>query len=316
MKISHVGRLVHCGAGIAVAALLVLGAAKTPAGIQGSGLQAFSTIGSVTQIGSSWIVVGGAQYITGGAQFEIDGQPGRALQIQVGDVVSVHGMAPGGGLAYIATDVIFSGNVRGRVRNIDPAASTFQVLGQTVRVDSQTLFGARDFAALQEGDEIEASGFPDSTGALRALRIDPAAVSDPARVVGTVQNLNQQRMTFQINSLTVSYGGTQVNGLLAEGATVTAEGSASPDGAGLVANTVNVQRGSLGTPGVAGRIEGLVTALDSNTYFEVDGQPVEVNAQTHLSLRNAPLQLNATVRVSGTFDDNGVLVASQVQTEN
>jgi hypothetical protein len=276
----------------------------------------FSAIGPVTQIGASSLVVGGAQYITGAAQFDIDGRPGQASQVHVGDVVSLHGVtAPGRGNS-VANQVAFSGNVRGRVMNIDPAASTFQVLGQTVQVGPHTLFAGGGFAALRDGAPVEASGFPDSTGVLRALRIGPAAVSDPARVVGAVRNLDQQRMTFQIDSLTVTYGGAEVDGVLAEGATVTAAGSATPNGARLVANIVNVQPASLGTPGEAGRIEGLVTALASNTYFEVNGQPVEVNAQTRLHLKAAPLQLNVTVRVSGTFDSNGVLVASRVQTTN
>jgi hypothetical protein len=52
--------------------------------------------------------------------------------------------------------------------------------------------------------------------------------------------------------------------------------------------------------------------MSSSAYFEVNGQPVEVNDQT----QTAPLRLDVTVQVSGTFDGNGVLVASRVQTKN
>jgi len=309
-------RVVHRSAAVAIVALLVTGAIQTPAGIQGSGRLMFSTIGPVTQIGSSRLVVGGVEYLTGAAQFDVDGAPGHASQVHVGDVVSLHGIMASGTADSIANEVAFSGNVRGRVTNIDSAAGTFLVLGQTVRVDAQTLFALGDFAALRQGAAVEVSGFPDSTGLLCALRIDTAAVSDPARVMGVVKNLDQQRMTFQINSLTVSYRGAEVGGVLAEGVTVTAEGSAVQNGASLAANTVDVRPASLGTPGEVGRIEGLVTALASDTYFEVNGQPVEVNGQTHLNLHKAPLQLNVTVRVKGTFDGNGVLVASAVQTQD
>jgi hypothetical protein len=306
------GRVVRCGAAVALV-LLVAQAGNAPAGIQGSGIRMFSAVGPVTRIGSGSLVVGAEQYLSGAAQFDVDGHPGQASQLHLGDVVWLHGVTMSGRYGNsVATEVAFSGNVRGRVENIDPAAGTFQVLGQTVRVDAQTLFDAGDFAALREGDAVEASGFPDSTNVLRALRIDSAAARDPARVVGVVRNLDQRRLSFEINSLTVSYGGAEVDGLLTEGATVAAEGSATSNGEGLRANSVYVQPAVAGRPGEVGRIEGILTAMSSSAYFEVNGQPVEVNDQT----QTAPLRLDVTVQVGGTFDGNGVLVASRVQTKN
>ena len=258
MKISlnlRCGRVVRCGAAIALV-LLVTQAGKAPAGIQGSGHQTFAAIGPVTQIGSGSLVVGGAQYVTDAAQFDIDGHPGHATQIKIGDVVSLHGVtAPGAAHGNsVANEVAFSGYVRGHVQSIDPAASTFQVLGQTVRVDAQTLFGAGDSGALREGDAVEASGFPDSTGVVHALRIDPASGGDPARVVGAVRHLDCHGV--QINSLTVSYGGAEVDGVLTEGATVAVEGSADANGGSLSANSVDVQPVAAGEPGELGRIDG------------------------------------------------------------
>src|SRR5262249_28208227 len=155
-------QVVRCGIAFGVMALLVTAAVKTPAGIQGSGLQTFSAIGPVTQIGSGSVVVGGDQYATGTPQFQIDDHPGHSGTIQVGGGVSVNAVcAPGHGKS-VGTDVSFSGNVRGRVMNIEPAASTFQVLRQNIHGDAHTQLGTGGFAALREGDAIEASGFPDS----------------------------------------------------------------------------------------------------------------------------------------------------------
>jgi hypothetical protein len=61
-----------------------------------------------------------------------------------------------------------------------------------------------------------------------------------------------------------------------------------------------------------GRIEGLITRFPSSSYFEVDGQPVAVDSRTKLHL-HGPLGLDVAVKVTGTFDVNGVLVASKVK---
>jgi hypothetical protein len=80
----------------------------------------------------------------------------------------------------------------------------------------------------------------------------------------------------------------------------------------LLASFVQVLPALNGQPNTVGRIEGLITSFPSSSYFEVDGQPVAVDARTKLHL-HAPLGLNVAVKVTGTFDANGVLVASKVK---
>jgi hypothetical protein len=67
-----------------------------------------------------------------------------------------------------------------------------------------------------------------------------------------------------------------------------------------------------GQPNAVGRIYGLITRFSSDSYFEVEGQPVAVDSETKVHL-HTPLGLNVAVKVSGTFDANGVLVASKVK---
>jgi hypothetical protein len=56
----------------------------------------------------------------------------------------------------------------------------------------------------------------------------------------------------------------------------------------------------------------VITSFSSSSYFAVNGVPVAVNSDTKLQVKQ-PLGLDVEVKVTGTFDANGVLVASKVK---
>jgi hypothetical protein len=297
----------------------VLGAMSSSAGIQGSGFRSMLAIGTVTETGngnSNIIVVGGIPYSTSGAVFQIDGHGGTHGQIHAGDVVSLIATDAGDGGAASATQVTFNGSVQGKVSGIDVPSATLFVLGQTVHVTSQTVFGSNikpaGLVGLQNGDVVEVSGFASSAGELVATRIQARGQSSVARVVGSVQTLNQAQQTFYVNSLKIDYGSAQVDAVLTDSAPVTAQGvKFAADGA-LIADRVRASGAVHGQPGSIGRIQGLITSYSSSSYFEVNGQPVSVGAQTKLKLP-VPIGVDVEVNVTGTFDANGVLVADSVQ---
>ncbi len=304
----------------ALVVLAALAAVRSTAGIQGSGLRAFAAIGPITALGSGTVTVGGVDYSTGGAQIDIDGHPGTQQQLQPGDVVSLQGTLLRGGRWQVAAanTLTFNGNVRGAVSGIDISSATFYVLGQTVHVNSSTQFAPgiqpAGLQGLQNGAVVEVSGFADSSGDIVATGVSSVGQSGVARVVGTIQNLNPQQQTFNIRSLVVSYAGAVVTGTLAEGTAVAVQGPQPAANGTLSARQVSVAPALQAQPGAAGRIEGLITDFASANYFEVDGQPVSVDAQTHLNL-HMPLGLNVSVKVTGVFDGNGTLVARKVQSK-
>jgi hypothetical protein len=288
---------------------------RAPAGIQGSGLKSLAVIGTVTAVGDG-ITVGNVTYSTSGATFNIDGQSADKAQLRNGYVVSLRGMAsPDGGQV---SEVTFNGNVQGPVAGIDVQSGSFFVLQQAVHVDSQTIFGAgiqpASLAGLQNGELVEVSAFANSAGELVASHIEAKANNSAAQVVGAVQALDPARQIFRINSLAVNYQGAEVDGVLAEGTPVAVRGvSIGTDGT-AIAGRVDVLP-PLNDPDAVGRIEGLITRFLSSSYFEVDGQPVAIDSRTKVHL-HGPLGLNAAVKVTGTFDVNGVLVASKVKSSN
>lgn len=315
-------RVPQISATVAVLACAVLGAVQSTAGIQGSGFRTFAAIGPITAVGSGSVSVGGVEYSTGGASVDINGNPGDTTQLHPGDIVTIDGALSAGhghkdGSA--ASFVTFSANVRGAVSAVDVPSAILFVLGQTVQVTADTKWDAgiqgSGLQGLQSGAMVEVSGFADAAGNLVATRVGAAAGSRGARVVGTVRNLNPSRHIFDINALVVSYGSAAVSGSLAEGASVVVEASRGAMGSTLAADTVDLQTAVPAEPGAEGRVEGLITDLASPDYFEVEGQPVTVNARTHLNLP-VPLGLNVGVKVTGVFDGYGTLIAHKVESES
>jgi hypothetical protein len=311
-------RALEISAIVVLVACATLGAVRTTAGIQGSGLREFAAIGPITALGSGSVDVGGTQYSTSGAQLQIDGSPGSQSQLSVGDVVSISGSSAPGGHKDTAAAVSFSSNVRGEVSSIDLSAATFFVLGQTVHVTSATLFASSiqpsGLEGVQSGETVEVSGFADASGNIVATRVGTTGDSAVARVVGAVRNLNPQQGTFNINSLVVSYGGAAVGGTLSDGVSVAVQGPPPVANGALTASRVDVT-GTLQAPaGSEGRIQGLITDFPSADYFEVDGIPVAVESQTHLQLQ-VPLGLDVAVEVTGVFDATGTLVARNIHSK-
>ena len=286
-----------------------------PAGIQGSGFRSMIAVGTVTQVGTG-ISVDGVPFSTQGASVEIDNSPGSQKQLHIGDIVTVAGTAAPGQSGATADQISFSGNVRGPVSSVDVSAGTMQVLDQTVQTTHATIFGGAlkpaGLAGIEVGDVVEVSGFTTSVGGIVASRIDAAAANSALRVTGNVQSLNTVQHTFSIGSLVVDFSNAEIDGSVSEGAMVAVMGSKLISAALLQASRLAVLPPLRSEPGSMGRIDGIITDFPSNTYFEVNGLPVLINAQTKIN-PNVHLGLDAGVKIEGQFDVNGVLVADHVQ---
>jgi hypothetical protein len=133
------------------------------------------------------------------------------------------------------------------------------------------------------------------------------------QVQGAVEALNADAQTFQINSLTVAYQQSVVNGKLANASTATVTADEAPSAGTLQATSVRITNGVAGaTAGVHGQVEGLVTSIDSAGSFYVDDQRVVTNSETTFVLHGNKLRDNLAVKVRGMFDSSGALVARHV----
>lgn len=285
------------------------------AGIQGSGLRRFAAIGAVTSTGAS-ISVGGTSYSDSGASVDMDGSPANQSQIRLGAVVVAYGHASNGRNADVIDQLVEDHAVRGSIDSVDAVSGSFVAAGQTIRVNPSTVFGASllsaGLTALVQGQAIEVSGWPDSTGAIVASRVDLLERADITQVVGQVSSLDPLRHRFRINQLIVDFSEAEVDGDLQEGTAVRVQGAGFDPSGTLLADNVEIEPPLQVSSGLSGRLEGIVTAVSSPDSFEVDGAPVEITSTTK-SNPNVTVRLNARIKVSGVFDSRGVLIADKLQ---
>ncbi len=285
-------------------------------GIEGTGF----AFGTITGFGS--IVVNGIEFSTTSATFTIDGRAGTQSDLRVGQVVAVVGPINANGTTGTATSVTFDDSVEGPVDSVDVPGGSLVVLGQTVRIDGGTAFddGIANcrFDALRPGQVVEVSGFRDTTGVVRATRIECKAAGGEFEVTGTVAALDTNQRRFQISALTVDYSQAQLQnfpgGQPANGQSVEAKGTA------VIAGVLTATRVEFKSPtipvnnGDRVELEGLITRFGSAADFDVAGQPVATTSATRFEDCPAPFNppLNIKVEVEGTLN-NGVINAEEVE---
>lgn len=300
----------------ASAATFIIGADYSSAGIEGTGRMAFLSVGRIDGVGST-ISVNGVDYGLGKAQIHIDGRAASAAQLKVGQIVTVQGTL-NGATAGNANSVTFTGDVAGPITQLDVAGGTLTVLGQQIKINADTVFAETiqpaGAGALSVGTAVEVSAFRTASGELLASRIDLQAAGSPLQVRGAVEALNADARTFQINSLTVAYTQAGVHGSLANASTATVRAEEAPSAGVLQADEVDVTNGVTGAvAGMTGQVQGLITSLTSSSAFYVGDQRVVTNSQTRIALQGNTLKANLAVKVTGTFDSSGALVAKQVR---
>ena len=120
------------------------GGASFGGGIGGTGL----VVGPITDFGS--VIVEGVEFDTSAAIVTIDGQPATPADLALGMVVTVQGEIDSSGTTGVADTVEFTSLIEGPVTDVDLASKTATVLGQTVRVDADTVLDriAPDVSAI------------------------------------------------------------------------------------------------------------------------------------------------------------------------
>ena len=305
-------------AAAALACVLAACGSDQVAGIEGSGspvATSVTTTGTITGFGS--IFVDGVEYATSSAQIRIDDQSATEAQLRVGQIVTLKGQLNANGNSGTATEVAFNSDVRGPLTQIDVANKTLTVLGQTVRVADDTLLDEtvqpQEISSLQPGTSVQISGFANAIDELVASRIDLPVANSDLRVRGKVKSLDVGARTFRVNALTVDYSGASVSGSIAEGTTVKVQGTALATSGALVATQVSVVSTPAGATNEKGQLEGFITNFTSTSDFVVSSQRVLTDASTQFVLQGTTLAANVFVKVRGTYNASGALVASKVE---
>ena len=316
-----------------------------------------------TALTASGVITGFGSVFVNGVRYGVDGETevsvenegefvGDDSRLRVGMKVRVRASDDNGDI--VAERIEYDDDFKGPARNVSPDASdptlgTFQVLGQTVIVDANTVFdddvgdnngdGTIDIRdlTLPGGGEVvvEVSGLPTADGIV-ATRIDrvngiggvPGTDDDEYEIKGFVDAVAADGSSFDINGTTflvvTGAGGTVFeDGLAADdslvGVFVEVKADENPAG-DLIA--VEVEReDDIGDRDDDDRfgefeIEGILISVDTSVtpnVVVIGGTTLEVNDASGLVGREG-----ARVELEGRFDANGVLVLreSKLEVEN
>ena len=155
------------------------------------------------------ISVGGIRFDSSGSHVSINQAPGSEEQLRAGQVVTVEGTFREGSNTGVADRITYESLLLGPVESFNPEINELVVLGQTVRITSDTSLASIDPGAaalpFAVGDIVEVSGFMESDDEISATRIDGARSAAAFQVHGTVANINEALGHLEIGPLTVSY---------------------------------------------------------------------------------------------------------------
>jgi hypothetical protein len=323
LAIAGVIGLTACGGG---------GSSDTGSGTITSGTTI--TSGVVTGFGS--VFVDGVEFETDASSFSLDdGEDGPEDEdsLAVGMVVTVTGTINADGVTGTAQHIEFDDELEGIVNASfvgQDGTGTMTVMGQTVIVSTTTIFesdvaGITDIDLVAAGNVVEVSGFSSGDGTVYATRIEVKLAThggEEIEVKGIISNLTAT--TLDIGGLRVDFSSATFDdsipdGTLSEGLYVEIKSTAGFNGSGeLIASEVELEDdGDMELEGEDGDdvdLNGTVTAVNSDTAFEIGGHTVIITNSTSIEHGTAgDIIVGAYLRVEGELNANGALVADEIE---
>jgi Domain of unknown function (DUF5666) len=308
--------LAACGGGGGSPGETTAGPGPTPAPVAGTSY----VQGPVSGFGS--VIVGGVRFDDSQARVvDEDGNSLSLSAVKLGSMVQVDaGALNSSAGTAVATQFRVGRELVGPVGTIDRAASSVQVLGQTVVVNANTVFDSSlsgGLSALAAGAVIEVHGITDPVnGNIVATRIEPKATPPAYQLRGAVAALDSTAKTFKIGGAVISYAGVAAAAVpsnLANGLVVrTLLKTAQVNNAWVALAVVSgVRKPEDNQSPRDARVEGVISAFTSSAAFEVNGLKVDASKASFPD-GTVGLLLGAKVEVTGSVVA-GVLVAAKVE---
>ncbi len=300
------------------------------AGIGGSG---YISSGSITGFGS--VFVNGVKFETDRAIFDVDGFSGTQDDLAIGMIVKVDGSINDDGISGIATSISFDEELQGPVSTVGPVDADgikriITVLGISVVVDSgSTTFDIDgdvpaskvfDFDNIEFENNIEISGFFDTSGVLQATRVELKDIVFDSNSIVEIEGIisNVSGTSFTLGSLMVDASSATLDDLpngLENDLVVEVKGTLNDTYDILTASKVEAEDDSTDDTDEF-EIEGIITNYNStNKTFNIGDIMVDASSPT-LELEPATLILenDVHVEVEGAII-GGVLIATEVEAE-
>jgi hypothetical protein len=311
----------------AALALAACGGGGSDAGSTSAAPSATATsyaAGPITGFGS--VIVRGVRFDDANAQVsDDDGVSHRSGDLRLGMMAEVESAgitSDSLGSHGLAKSIRFGSEIVGPVSAVAADGSSLVVLGETVQIDTATLFDDRlvgGLAAITVGTVIEVHGVLNVTsGIYTATRIEPKPNAPFFKLRGVVSNIDKTAHTLRIGSGTdtISYDSIAANvpSTLDNGRLVRVRLQTAQVGGQWVAATIVSAVRKLGDHDEV-ELEGTITdsSFDTDKKFSVNGIAVDASGAT-FPKGSTGIVLGARVEVKGSAV-NGVVVATRVTIE-
>jgi len=296
--------------------------------VQGESLSS----GVVSAFGS--IYINGVKYDTTNAKFvngDLDDLPNAEQDLDVGDVVWIRGTVNEDGVTGIAHTVIYDIDLIGTVGVISPSTSTINVLGRTVQVNSDTVFG--DNFALSElsdialGDVLKISGFDQLNGSLLATRIDKdiSTTDSMYKIEGMISALDLAAASLNIGSQIINYSAFNASFTPSVNQWIEVKGTLNDSGI-LIADDIEIEtrQGNYGlsagdvtnelSANTTITLEGVISEYTDSSTFAINGYAVQTDSQTlYIGGNVNDIAIGVRLSVKGVRLTNGnTLLVSRV----
>lgn len=304
-------------AGLATLAACGGGSADSISGAASGASATAFTSGAITGFGS--IIVNGVRFDDSSATVvDEDGHALDTSRLALGATVSIESGAVDHAAGRAKANAIhLGGEIVGPVSAVDLSASQFTLIGQTIEVNSSTVYDTSlsgGLSAMSTGAVLAVHAQLDATRAVYvASRVEVRTDATAYRLGGTISGLDTTAQQFQLGAALISYAGLSPAPTgLANGLAVRVKVQTTPVGGAWVATALKGAGISLPDHADAG-VHGLITAWTSATQFSVNGVAVDASSATFPQGQTGVV-LGARVEVVGTVV-NGVLVATSVSVD-
>lgn len=292
-------------------------------GIGGTGIKPIlangATQGSISEFGS--IVVNGVRFNTDNARFFVNDDSITQSDLRIGMNV----LAAVDFSKSEATQVNYVPSLIGPVESINLADSSFQSLGQTIRLGGGTTFNNISISEISPGIVVEVSGLRNATGVLFATFIRPAQNAARIQLVGTVLSDLSNTQQFSLNGLQVNIAQADLSQITTDELSFGSKVYVTADSSGydstqnqLAADTVRVALEPMVSVGERVEYEGIVSSVTSISEFDVYWQPIITNDQTRVEFQDGSvgdlsmIMLNTRLEVEAIVQADGSYLASKI----
>jgi len=289
-----------------------------------------TSIGSITS--EETLTVNGVEYDTSEAEVTVDNEPGNISELAIGQIVSIEGTLDENGQTGKANTISYNTNVFGPVSAVNKIENTLIILGQTIRIESDTLYvgdGLSGLADIQVNNHLRVIGFVLANGELSASYVErvvlagdqiPGEEGNPFyEINGRISNLNINENTFEVNEFVIDYRNIVSLEEVENGLAVEILGTGANANNEFLATKVRQLPRELAAFDVRVELEGFITVYRSIEDFEIDGTLINTDENTiyvggsaSLLDENRSLILRQKLEVEGIINSNGVLVAERI----